>query len=640
MIKSIVKGMAIIFLLTASSPAGDSPEQPPPEVIKELGPNYQLLHQVELSKNFPSAMVADVGHDYNVIKYTLDIQLCPAEAFNKLKGHVTLQVESELLNLSNLSLDLIGFTVDSCRVNSKLTSFNRTADKLNVVLDRTYGGGETFKVEVFYKGYPQSGLYLSHNKYSSPIYYTHAEPDRSKYWFPCYDHPSDKALAEIICTVPVGNEVISNGVLAQVTQNPDNTVTFHWQENYPIATYLISLAVAGFTKIQNWADLGEKQVSLSYWVYPQDAAKAVYDFERVPQMVTFFSELFGDYPFQTEKFSIAQAGLSGAMENQTCVSWGFNIEGNYAYEWVAAHEIAHQWWGNLVTIADFGNIWLKEGFATYCEALWKEHFYGISSLKGHMEGLEWHVLNDSLGSVRYPVYNPPGEYLFGKAVYRKGAWVMHMLRKVVGDEKFLAGLKAYAQTYAYSTATTEDFKNVMEQYSGQDLDWFFNQWIYSPNFPRYKYSWVYTALGGKYYTDISLVQEQANPVFYRMPVDFDLQTSAGTSRLNFSNSSRYQDYHLILDSQPISLVMDPDNWLLGVQTQAAYPAVPGDINRDGFVRLGDVILLVNFLMKNGPQPSPLAMADTDGSCNLSLSDVIYLVNYISNKGPQPKIGCP
>lgn len=633
--------ITLLFLLASIGYGTDGAKQPPAEVAKELGPNYELLHQGKSAGlGFGSPELSAGFHDYDVVKYTLEVKLAPADLMNKLQGQATIEAKSAVSGLSILSLDLLGLVVDSCKVNSKLTSFTRVNGKLNVSLDKVYNLGEFFSVSVSYHGTPTAGLYFGKNKYGAAVTYTFTEPDRSRYWFPCYDSPSDKALSEVICTAPAGNMVVSNGVLLDVTKNPDNRVTYHWQENHPIATYLISLAISNYSQIQDLAQLGDKEVPLSYWVYPQDSAKAGFDFRNIPDMMVHFSELFGDYPFGDEKFSIAQAALTGAMEHQTCVSWGLNIEGNGSNEWIVAHELAHHWWGNLVTCQDFANIWLNEGFATYCEALWKEYSYGSDRFKGHMIGLEWHVINDSAGSVANPVFNPPLEYLFGKAVYRKGAWVLHMLRYLLGDETFFAGLKAYAESYPYSTANTEQFKAVMENQSGQDLDWFFDQWVYKPNFPKYKWSWVYTSFEGKYYLDINITQEQASPLFYKMPIQFRITGSTTDSTVSLSNSSRYQSYSLVFFSEPDSVTMDPDNWLLGLQSRGSFPAIPGDLNKDRLVTLGDVIFLVNMIFNKGPRPSPVALADVDGSCHITLSDVIYLSNYVSGKGPAPRLGCP
>jgi len=635
---------SLVMLLTLGVKSGSSTDnsgQPPAEVVAELGTNYRLLHPVNLTgKDFTPATVADLAHDYDVIKYKLELSLAPSELINKLKGHATIQAKSGTVNLTVLSLDLVGLTVDSCKVNSQLATFNRLNGKLNITLNRGYQPGESFTAEVFYRGYPTSGLYFETNKYGKLVCYTFTEPDRSKYWFPCYDSPSDKALSEVICTAQAGNEVISNGVLLDVIKNPNNTVTYHWQETYPIATYLISLAVSDYAQIQDQVILGTDELPLSFWVYPQDSAKAVVDFASTGQMVTLFSELFGEYPFLTEKFSIAQAELAGAMEHQTCVSWGLSVQGNSSNEWIVAHELAHHWWGNLVTCQDFANIWLNEGFATYCEALWKEYARGLSRFKGHMIGLEWHVLADSAGSVKYPIYSPPGEYLFGIAVYRKGAWVMHMLRYLLGNQIFFKGLRSYAETFGYATSTTEQFKAVMEVESGQELDWFFKQWVYQPNFPKYKWSWVYTSFEGKYFLDIYITQEQATPIVFRMPVEFGISSAAKDSVLSLYNSSRYQNYSLIWPGKPSQIAFDPNNWLLGVQNTAPYPATAGDLTGDKYVKLGDVIYLINMIFNRGPRPTPMALADVDGSCQVTLSDVIYLVNFVSGKGPAPKMGCP
>jgi aminopeptidase N len=634
--------VALSFLLSVCPlvSAENSRSAPPREVVEELGSDYQLLHPVVLTgKEGIRPSTADIAHEFDVLKYVLNIKISPSEVMNKIKGQATLQVKSNNSSLSTLSLDLVGLTVDSCKVEGQPAGFTRVADKLNINLGKSFSFGQSFIAQIFYKGYPTAGFYIATNKYGAPIYYTYSEPYRSRHWFPCFDQPFDKALCEVVCTVPSSNEVISNGNLIKVTQNADNTVTYHWQENYPIATYLVSLAVADYALIQDLLEVGPSEIPFYYWVYPQDSAKACSDFKNTPGIVEYFSELFGPYPFQSEKLSIAQAGLTGAMEHQTCVSWGLPIEGNSSHEWVVAHEVAHHWWGNLVTCASFGDIWLKEGFAVYCEALWKEHSLGADRMAGHMIGLEWHVVNDSAGSVSYPIYNPPGQYLFGIGVYRKGAWVMHMLRYVLGDQKFFAGLRNYASAHAYSTATSEEFKQAMEEASGQDLDWFFNQWVYSPNFPKYKWSWVYTSFAGKHYLDLNLTQEQSQPLFYRMPVEMELTTNSGASTLSVNNTSRYQNYNFILDSKPVSLKFDPNNRILGLPSKGIYPALAGDLTGDGRISSGDVIFIIKMLFDNGPKPRPVALADVDGNCSITLSDVIYLTNHVFKLGPAPKMGC-
>ncbi len=632
---------ALFFVSVPLLRAADNNEFIPPEIEKELGQDYQLLHKGNSSVPKPEGMTAGSTADnsYDVTKYIIDVTLQPNNWMNKMIGRVNLQVKSNAYQLDKVSLDLVGLLVDSCRVNSAPAVFTTTADKLTVTLDKKYNSNQTFNLDVFYHGIPQAGIYFTTNQYNQPVYYTFTEPEKSRFWFPCHDIPSDKALAEIKCTVTSGLEVVSNGELLGVTANPNNTVTYHWRENYPIATYLISLAVADYAHINDQAELPSTTLPINYSVYPQDSANALIDFVQTPDIVSYFSQVFGGYPFDSEKLAIAQAGLSGAMEHQTCVSWGLPIQGGSGYEWIIAHEVAHHWWGNMVTCADFGNIWLNEGFATYCEALWKEEIYDPSRFSGHMIGLEWLVINDSLGSTSYPIYNPPSQYLFGNAVYRKGAWTLHMLRYLMGDQKFYQGLKSYGQAYAYGSANTEQFKDKMEQAYGKDLDWFFQQWVYQPGFPRYNWSWAFTRLKDKYYVDINVTQTQSGSVIYSMPIQFQLTNTSMDTVLVFTNGSRVQNLSFNWKELPTKMEFDRDNWILGTVNQQPYPALAGDLTGDKKVSIGDVIFLTNLLLRDWTLPQPVSLADTNGDCMTTLSDIIYLANYVTAGGPAPKIGC-
>jgi aminopeptidase N len=531
-------------------------------------------------------------------------------------------------------------TVDSCKANSSLATFSRPGNKLNVDLGASYNVGDSFTVEVYYHGNPSAGFYFDFNNYGPPVYYSITEPYDSRYWFPCYDWPNDKALCEVICTAPEGNIAVSNGELLSLTHNPDTTVTYHWKEDYPIVTYLISLTVCDFAQIDTFAVVSGDTLPIQYWIYHQDSTDAVIDFQKTPEMVEFFSDLWLDYPFPGEKYSMAQAELGGAMEHQTCTSWGFPMPGNAAYEWVVAHELAHQWWGDLVTCNDFANIWLNEGSASYSEVLWEEYEYGESAYKNHLAGFESNIYAARFGSVSHPIYNPPPNYLFATAVYKKGAWVLHMLRYILGDTSFFDGWEAYGQAYAYSTANTEQFKTEMENSSGQDLDDFFNQWVYQANYPVYHWSWAYTSIGGNYYLDLSINQNQSAPSVYKMPIEFQVTTAGGDSLFTLQDTLRDQEFSLILDAAPNNLIFDPDYWVLSADTLYAYPHKAGDVDGNGSVQLGDVIYLANLILKGWPLPSPVAAADANGNCSITLGDAIYLVNHILKSGPDPHLGCP
>jgi aminopeptidase N len=582
----------------------------------------------------------DSVHQFDVIKYKIEVELLPASPDNKIKGHTTIQAKSLVNGFNLLALDFIGMVVDSCKVNTQSALYTRSSNLLNINLGGNYNTGTYFTAEVFYHGLPQAGFYFDQNSYGTPVYYSFTQPYDSRYWFPCYDYPEDKAHCEVICTVPDNNFAVSNGQLYRVTNNQSGSKTYHWIEYYNIATYLISITVSNFVQIDTSLQFEEYELPVQYWVYPQDASKAAIDFKNTPAMIQFFSGLWGDYPFLADKYSMVQAELSGAMEHQTCTSWGIPITGDTRYEHVVAHELAHHWWGNWVTCHDYANIWLNEGFASYAEALWKEEKYGLSAFKNHMIAFEGNVFASRKGSVKYPIYNPPETYLFGTAVYKKGAWVLHMLRHILGDSIFQQGLAYYGLSHSYRTSTTEQFQAALEEFSGQDLDWFFDEWIYSPNYPIYKWSWVYTSFAGYYYLDINLGQKQDDPLVFRMPIEFKLSTAAKDTFFTVFDSLREQRFSMVLSSPPTGLIWDPNYKLLSADTLTTYPYLAGDVDGNRLVMLGDAIYLVNMLFYGFPLPTPPAAADVSGDCKISLADIIYLVNYVFGRGSPPRIGCP
>ena len=636
---SIILGGLILLISSFSFAAGP---QPPEADVTDLAPEYSFPEEAKTANlgRLYQAAPADSAHDYDVTKYILDVKLVPTSPTNKLRGHTTIQAKSQISGLSTLVLDFIGMTVDSCKVNSSSAIFTRSSTQLFVDLGTSYGAGSSFSADVFYHGNPVGGFYFTSNSYGSPVYYSFTEPYDSRLWFPCYDWPNDKARCEVICTVPAGYFAVSNGRLYSVTNNPDTTTTYLWKENYQIATYLISVTVCDYAQIDTYAVVETDTIPVQYWVYPQDSLEAVTDFKKTPKMIEYFSDIWLNYPFPGDKYSMAQAELGGAMEHQTCTSWGFPMPGDARYEWVVAHELAHQWWGDLVTCSDFANIWLNEGFASYAEALWQEYEYGPTAFKNHLIAFEGNIFASRFGSVKYPIYNPPSTYLFGTAVYKKGAWVLHMLRYLLGDSNFFNGMQAYGQSYAYSTANTEQFQTAIEGYSGMDLDLFFNQWVYSPNYPILNWSWTYTSIGTTYYLDVNLNQKQTTPLVFKLPLEFRLSTLVKDSLFTILDTLRNQHFSMVLKSPITGLVFDPNYWVLSADTLTAYPYRAGDLDGNTIIVLNDIIYLVNILFHGFPLPVPAAAADVNGDCKVSLGDVVYFINYFFHSGPQLKLGCP
>lgn len=606
-------------------------------------------NQVESGKAYwlgklpPSALPADSSHDYDVIRYVLDVRLEPESLTNKFRGHETIYAKSQIASLSSLVLDFVGMTVDSCKVNSSSTTSSRTSTKLTVNLDTGYNPGDSFYVEIFYRGIPSQGFYFAMNSYGTEIYYSFTEPYGSRYWFPCYDFPNDKAYSEIIATVPDGNYAIANGNLISLVDNPDTTTTYHWKEDYPIATYLISLTVCDFARIDSFAVINNDTLPVHYWVYHEDSAAAVVDFRKTPEMIEFFSSIWVPYAFMGEKYSIVQAPIGGAMEHQTCTSWGFSMPGNASNEWVDAHELSHHWWGDMVTCNDFPNIWLNEGFASYSEVLWMEYEYGLSAKNSQLAGQE-NLIKSSYGqpngSVHYPIYNPPSNLWFSTAVYKKGSWVLHMLRYVLGDSLFFNGMAYYGQTYMYSTANTQQFQAAMENYSGQDLDWFFNEWVFSPNLPIYHWSWAETPLGGNSRIHLNIRQKQTNPPLYTMPLQFKVSRISGDTIVTLPNNQTDQTFIFQVSGDPTSLTFDPNYQILSpYDSLKSFPYTAGDANNDASVDLTDIIWLVNSVFKGGATPDPRFLGDPNADCTVNLVDIVYLVNFVFKSGLAPLLGC-
>lgn len=475
----------------------------------------------------------------------------------------------------------VGLVFDSVRVNGNPVSyqFYPSTERFTIYLPRFFGVGETVLVYIkyvrdlsfrrfeerqgyyFYRPSWQPGFVLEN------IGYTMSEPFDARLWMPCFDDPSDKATCDITVTVPQGYVAGSNGTLINVTSQ-DSTTTFYWHENYPLTTYLMCITASKYStfshyyhKIINPSD----SIEVKYYCWQADSAgsrfSAVLVFEKTALMIERFSRIYGEYPF--EKYGMAVAYPFGAfgMEHQTLTTMHRSIisVANYPYyEDVIAHELAHQWWGNLVTCQSFADIWLNEGFASYSEALWREKEYGRASYYQKMRNFL--IFNSTWQGA---IYDPQsqGFPIFGSNVYHKGAWVLHMLRGVVGDTMFFTILANYRAAYGYSMATTANFQSVVNFTTGENYDWFFNQWIYGRGWPKYTFTTSWDPSDRKYFVTVAQTQDFLWPVF-RMPIEFRVHTINGNRTYVVVDSLREQTFKFEPGTQPDSLQFDPQNIIL------------------------------------------------------------------------------
>ncbi len=527
-------------------------------------------------KAFSSLTYEDTLHDFDILHYDIHVSLDFAhrsiEAFNEVT------FTSKVNNLSSIFLHLIGFNVDSI---PEAKSFSRSDSILTINLTSPLNPGDTGVVTVYYHGVPQSGggvfgggLRFS---YGTHLAYVDDEPYGAKRWLPIYDLPTDKATVDQYITVPSGYTVVANGELVDSTLD-GNTITFHWRENYPIANYLIVFAAADFFSVlEDSALINGEYLPVRHWVRSTDTSWLKVKFARTPQMLQFLSEIYGTYPYMGEKYGHVSAPIGGAMENQTNTFINTSAGWGSDWDWVIVHEMGHQWWGDWVTLGTWADIWLNEGFATYTEALWWEHRYGPSGLRSYISNIFQTYLRRE-PYPPYPVYDP--DYMWGVVVYEKGASVLHMLRYIVGDSTFFEILRTYGQRYAYGNAVTSEFMEIADSISGQDLSWFFDEWVFAPGHPVYEYSYSSYPVGGDTFrVDITVNQVQSHSFgvpTYRMPIEFKIVTDSGYEYITLWDSLDTQTFTVFVNGHPRSLEFDPDQWILEEHTFTGVEESPAD----------------------------------------------------------------
>ncbi|NLT50511.1 MAG: T9SS type A sorting domain-containing protein [Ignavibacteria bacterium] len=467
-------------------------------------------------------------------------------------------------NVTNFFLDLSNnLVIDSIKSGQSKLSFNHSNSQINITLPEEKTLNDKISVTVFYKGSPSgTGFGSFFIRDDKNAMWTLSEPYGAKDWFPCKDTPADKAdSSDVWVTIRSDLYVVSNGLLEDILDNGNGTRTFKWKSRYPIAHYLISMAAGQYQLYTDYFKYSETDsMAVIHYLYPESYNPNTFDeLNKTIDMLHIFSELYGIYPFIQEKYGHAQFGWNGGMEHQTVSSMG-----SFG-EWIVAHELAHQWFGDKITCRDWQNIWLNEGFATYSEALYLEKKYGKdfykSEIAADMENAKYAV-----GTLYVQDASSISEIFDSKRSYSKGSVVLHMLRNVVGDSTFFRILKTYLEEpeLKYNTAVTEDFRAVCERVSGLNLDYFFSQWIYGENCPAYNTGLAIETLENKKYkADVTISQQlNSNPLYFTMPVDLKFVFSSGDTVITVYNNEQNQNFSFVLNDFPEELILDPDDKIL------------------------------------------------------------------------------
>ncbi len=550
---------------------------------ESLGTPTPKAHSFELpddSVHYAPDRPADVTH----VKLVIDLDF----EQETVRGIASTTFSALYEKVTTIAFDAVELHVEEVTLaDGKKLAYSSTDKKLQVTLDRPYQHGEAFTIAITYHAKPRTGLHFIKPAPEDPTRPVHAwsfgQPRYHSYWFPCHDAPNDRATTEIIVTVPAQFLTVSNGNLLSVTDH-GATKTHHWRHDIPHAAYLMSLVVADFAVIKD--SYNGKPVT--YYVRKDRKDDAPLFMGKTPQMMRFFSEFTAvEYPYDNYDQTVVEL-YTGAMEHTTATTHSFNLlpDQRAALDMdvvpVVAHELAHQWFGDLITCRDWSNGWLNEGFATYFEEMWGEHDLGIDEFKNSMRNLKngyFSEDNHYRRPIVYHIYHDDGFELFDAHMYNKGGWVLHMLRHQLGEAAFRRGLYDYIQRYREKEVITADLERSLEETTGHSLAHFFQQWVYSGGYPAFEvnYSWDSEHKMAKVKIKQTQKVDDLTPCFLT-PVDltFTVPTSDEAAKDEHTSETRSipmrvivgedeqveQNFYLPLEREPLMIRFDPDGWLL------------------------------------------------------------------------------
>lgn len=507
--------------------------------------------------------------DIDIRHYRFELTL--SEDSDEIKAIALIDVQFKKDGINKLRLDLFskgtrgkGMVVENVLGGAQTLTYSHSNNELWISLASPSTTGQYLQVAVSYHGIPALGLHIKPNKYGDRTFFSDNWPDLARHWLPTVDHPYDKATCEFIVTAPVRYQVVSNGLKIEETNLTATMKRTHWKQSVPIACWLYVLGVAEFA-VQYVDSFHGK--SIQTWVFRQDRDAGFSDFSSpTKDVLDFYSAYVGEFAYE-KLANIQSNSVSGGMEAASAILYSEkSVSGDRSVRWrnVVIHEIAHQWFGNAVTEYDWDDVWLSEGFATYFTSLFIEHAYGRDEFAATLKASRNQVYEHDK---KFPTYRIVHDNLsdMGQVTsiqtYQKGAWILHMLRNLMGDTAFQQGIRNYYKHYLNSNATTDDFRHEMETVSGLDLNDFFKQWLYQPGNLSLNGNWKYDAKGRQLIVELTQVGAGN---FYTLPVEIGIykngQTLPEIQKIMVSPSST--KFFLPLETSPEQIVIDPRTVLL------------------------------------------------------------------------------
>lgn len=491
---------------------------------------------------------------------------------DEIQGTATVSVLFTASGVTELPLDLIsrgasgrGMEVLGVTSSGAALDYEHADDLLTVTLAEPGRSGQRVSVSVDYRGIPAAGLQIGPNKHGDRTFFSDNWPNKVRNWLPTVDHIGEKATVELIVDAPSHYQVVSNGLLIEETDHPEEgTRVSHWKQSVPISPWLYVLGVARFAK--QTVDVVDG-VAIETWVYAQDRDAGFYDF-AVPSRAAleYYEAWVGPYAYE-KLANITSPATGGGMEAASAIMYHENsVTGERTVRWrnVVIHEIAHQWFGNSVTESDWNDVWLSEGFATYFTLLFIEHAYGRDEF---VDGLHsaadrvwtWYDANPEYRIVHADLDDM--SRVTSIATYQKGAWVLHMLRERLGDEAFWEGIQLYYARHMNETASTEDFMQAMEEVSGDDLQDFFDQWLRRGGNPTVTGWWTYDASAQAVRIELNQTQDG----LFDIPIDVGIYTDADLLPASIESLRLTDAFHrfvIPVDGEPSEVRLDPNTRLL------------------------------------------------------------------------------
>jgi aminopeptidase N len=507
----------------------------------------------------------------------IKLELTFDEQTKTVLGRETISLVPFSDNFRKVELGAAEMKIESVReLKGQALRFNALQEKLSIDLDKSYTVRDTVTLSIDYEVHqPQKGLYF--------VGPDKDEPDKSRqiwsqnwaedahYWFPCFDFPSEKSTFEVLASVPKEQAVISNGRLVEVSEDETRGLkTYHWVQDKPIHPAIQAIAVGNFTVGRDTVD----GLPVEWYVDPRRAKDAPRSFSNTPRMIQFFSSKIG-YPYPWAKHAnvaLADFTLYGAMENASCVFLADNVlhderaHLDVSNDGTVAHELAHQWWGDVVSNRDWSELWLSEGFATYFSSLWTEYHKGEDEFRYELwNQANAYIREDSTRSRRPIVFTRYGsaDSMLNANSYSGGSCRLHMLRFVLGDDLFWKVMNTFIRKYEFRSIGTAELEKTVNEVTGKNFSWFFDEWLYHAGYPEFEIRTDWDPM--KKVVRLTVRQTQrpdSLTTLFKMPVDVEIISKDGRSLHHIEIEAEEQEFSFPSEAEPITVAFDRGNWIV------------------------------------------------------------------------------